>query len=373
MHRDNFGRLFLVTIVFASVQLISCVPVDSSAFASERTRENKLAKKDLPIIPPQFKETLGKFPATYLDDLRLRSTSPERRALLTGFMTRENGRGPFIEPENDIPERAESSVLQKRIFYGGNGRRVSASFPDTNILERPGNEMLQTREDNAARELKALLSLRDRARAIHEKINDSIIKRYREGTKATVSEQNQPVQMRPAQEEPENDIPNQAESSVLQKRVFYGGTGRRDYTRYREGTKSTVREQNQPEQLRPAQEEPENDIPNQAESSVLQKRVFYGGTGRRDYTRYREGTKATMREQNQPEQLRPAQEEPENDIPNQAESSVLQKRVFYGGNGRRDSARYREGTKATMREQNQPEQLRPAQEWNRILHGFEED
>lgn len=30
--------------------------VDSSAFASERTRENKLAKKNLPIIPPQFKE-----------------------------------------------------------------------------------------------------------------------------------------------------------------------------------------------------------------------------------------------------------------------------------------------------------------------------
>lgn len=106
----------------------------------------------------------------------------------------ENGRGPFIEPENDIPDREKSSVLQKRIFY--NGRRGSASFPDTNIPERPGTEMLQTREDvessDATRELKALLSLRDRARAIHEKINDSI-KRYREGT--AVRDQNQPKRL----------------------------------------------------------------------------------------------------------------------------------------------------------------------------------
>ena len=90
----------------------------------------------------------------------------------------------FIEPENDIPERAESTVLQKRIFY--DGRRGSPSFPDTNIPKRPGNEMLKTRRVNGrplhedvrasdvARHLETLLSLRDRARAIHEQLNDSI-------------------------------------------------------------------------------------------------------------------------------------------------------------------------------------------------------
>lgn len=111
-------------------------------------------------------------------------------------MMEENDGSPFIEPENDIPDRAQSTVLQKRIFY--DGRRGSPSFPDTNIPKRPGNEMLKTRRVNgrplredvrasdAARHLETLLSLRDRARAIHEQLNDSI-ERYRHGTKAAVS------------------------------------------------------------------------------------------------------------------------------------------------------------------------------------------
>lgn len=110
---------------------------------------------------------------------------------------RENGRGPFIEPEDDIPDSVENNVLQKRIFY--NGRRGSPSFPDSNIPERPGTEMLKTREDvessDPARELKALLSMRERAKAIHEKINNSI-KRYSEA----VREQNEPEPLRPGQE-----------------------------------------------------------------------------------------------------------------------------------------------------------------------------
>lgn len=110
---------------------------------------------------------------------------------------RENGRGPFIEPEDDIPEPAENNVLQKRVFY--TGRRGSPSFPDRNIPERPGTEMLEAREDaessNPVRELKALLSMRDRVRAIHEKINDSI-KRYSEA----VREQNEPEPLRQGQE-----------------------------------------------------------------------------------------------------------------------------------------------------------------------------
>lgn len=108
----------------------------------------------------------------------------------------ENGRSPFIEPENDIPDRAESSVLQKRIFY--DGRRGSPSFPDTNIPKRPGTEMLKTRKrsgrplredvvaSDAARHLETLLSLRDRARTVHEQLNDSI-ERYRHGIKAADS------------------------------------------------------------------------------------------------------------------------------------------------------------------------------------------
>ena len=134
----------------------------------------------------------------HLEDLGLGSTSLERRALLKRLMMRENVRGPFIEPENDIPDRAENNVLQKRVFY--NGRRGSPSFPDTNIPDRPGTETMQSREDDAAaRELKALLSLRDRARDIHEKLNDSI-KRYRDGIQADVTQQDQPGKLRPAEE-----------------------------------------------------------------------------------------------------------------------------------------------------------------------------
>ena len=111
-------------------------------------------------------------------------------------MMEESDRNPFIELENDIPDRGESTVLQKRIFY--DGRRGSPSFPDTNFPKRPGNEMLKTRrmggrplhEDvrasNAAHHLETLLSLRNRARAIHEQLNDSIEK-YRHGTKAADS------------------------------------------------------------------------------------------------------------------------------------------------------------------------------------------
>ena len=107
-------------------------------------------------------------------------------------MMEENGRSP----ENDIHDRAESSVLQKRIFY--DGRRGSPSFPDTNIPKRPGTEMLKTRKmsgrplredvatSDAAHHLEALLSLRDHVRAIHEQINDSI-ERYRHGIKAADS------------------------------------------------------------------------------------------------------------------------------------------------------------------------------------------
>jgi len=101
-----------------------------------------------------------------------------------------------MEPEIDIPDRAESSALQKRIFY--DGRRGSPSFPDTNIPKRPGNEMFKTkrmngrplhhdvRESYAARHLETLLSLRDRARAIHEQLNDSI-EGYLHGPKAADS------------------------------------------------------------------------------------------------------------------------------------------------------------------------------------------
>ena len=111
-------------------------------------------------------------------------------------MMQENHRSRFIEPENDISDRAESTVLQKRIFY--DGRRGSPSFPDANIPKRPGNVMLKTkringrpldddvRESVAARHLETLLSLRDRAKAIHEQLNDSI-ERYRHGTKAADS------------------------------------------------------------------------------------------------------------------------------------------------------------------------------------------
>ena len=111
-------------------------------------------------------------------------------------MMEENDGSPFIEPENDVTDGAESTVLQKRIFY--DGRRGSPSFPDTNIPKRPGNEMLKTRRVNgrplhedvrasdAARHLETLLSLRDRARAIHEHLNDSI-ERYRHETKVADS------------------------------------------------------------------------------------------------------------------------------------------------------------------------------------------
>lgn len=111
-------------------------------------------------------------------------------------MMEENDGSPFIEPENDIPGRRESTVLQKRIFY--DGRRGSPSFPDSNIPKRPGNEMLKTRRVNGrplyegvrasdvARHLETLLSLRDRARAIHEELNDSI-ERFRHETKVADS------------------------------------------------------------------------------------------------------------------------------------------------------------------------------------------
>ena len=112
-------------------------------------------------------------------------------------MMTENDRRPFIEPESDIPDRAESNLLQKRIFY--DGRRGSPSFPDTNIPKRPGSEMFKTRRMNgrpvhenvrasdAARNLETLLSLRNRARALHEQLNDSIEKYRHAGTKAADS------------------------------------------------------------------------------------------------------------------------------------------------------------------------------------------
>ncbi|XP_020608499.1 uncharacterized protein LOC110047107 [Orbicella faveolata] len=198
MHRDNFGGLFVVVLTCASFEIASSVPVDASALASVRTeitQKNNLARKYSPGIS-QFAEKREEYPATFLDDPRLGSTSPERKVLLKRLMMEANDRSPFIEPENDILDRAESTVLQKRIFY--DGRRGSPSFPDTNIPKRPGNEILNTRrmygrplhedvrESDAARHLETLLSLRDRARAIHEQLNDSI-ERYRHGTKAAES------------------------------------------------------------------------------------------------------------------------------------------------------------------------------------------
>lgn len=118
MHRDNFGGLFVVVLTCASFEIASSVPVDASALASVRTeitQKNNLARKYSPGIS-QFAEKREEYPATFLDDPRLGSTSPERKVLLKRLMMEANDRSPFIEPENDILDRAESTVSEKNFL-----------------------------------------------------------------------------------------------------------------------------------------------------------------------------------------------------------------------------------------------------------------
>lgn len=233
MDRDNFRGLFLIVLTCASFELANSVPVDASALASVRTeitKKNELAKKYSPVIS-QFAEKLEENPATFLDDPRSGSTSPERKVLLKRLMMEENDRSPFIEPKNGIPDRAESTVLQKRIFY--DGRRGSPSFPDSNIPKRPGAEMLKTRGMNgrplnedvrasdAAHHLEKLLSLRDRVRAVHERLNDSI-ERYRHGNKAADGAREYGKMASEMREQDEEDKPEQLPQEREWDRILHG-------------------------------------------------------------------------------------------------------------------------------------------------------
>lgn len=135
----------------------------------------------------------GENPATYLEDPGLGNTAPGRKMFLKRMLHGGGGFGP-VEPE--------TRVVQKRIFYDNKGRDYN---PDTYIPEKTGSEMLQTRRmygrplpveaSDDSRKLEELLALRDRARAVHEKINDSI-ERFREGTRMAAMREPDDKEMR---------------------------------------------------------------------------------------------------------------------------------------------------------------------------------
>lgn len=132
----------------------------------------------------------------FFDDLWFGSILFERKVLLKRFMMEENDGSLFIELENDILDRVESIVLQKRIFYDGCCGLFS--FFDINIFKRFGNEMLKIRRVNGrffyedvrvsdvVCYLEILLLLRDCVRVIYELLND-LIERYCYGIKVVVS------------------------------------------------------------------------------------------------------------------------------------------------------------------------------------------
>lgn len=159
MHWGNFARLLLVVLASAGFQLMTCAPADSSASASvntEGTRENSLAKNALPIVQ-QFAKTHKEYPGTYLDD-------------------------------TEIPDRMYSNSLRKRIFYSEKGRLADNYIPENHRSvslqtkrmdeKRPHPAPLrgELQASDAAKKLKTLMSLRDRAKAFHEEIDDSIRK-----------------------------------------------------------------------------------------------------------------------------------------------------------------------------------------------------
>lgn len=96
-------------------------------------------------------------------------------------------RKPF-SPETDSETRAAKHFLQKRIFMSGRGRdtpeKQNANFPGRHDAEDIQEKRMYQHpilpeadfENVHASELKKLLSLRDRVRAIHEKIDDTIDK-----------------------------------------------------------------------------------------------------------------------------------------------------------------------------------------------------
>lgn len=145
MHRGNFAWLFLVVLVSAGLQVITCGPVNT-----DKQQENELRKGNFPFVR-QYEEARTRDPASFLDD-------------------------------TEVPDR-----MHKRIFYPGppkglagnqnpeNQRGASSKFRPMNEKRPLPARFREFQTSNAEQKLNTLMALRDRAKAIHEDLAHSVL------------------------------------------------------------------------------------------------------------------------------------------------------------------------------------------------------